>query len=578
MVVSSDVKLERLTRYLFNAPSWPRSLAIVVILGLLIDGASLRMHGRVQFLGTLAFTLPALVGFVFTKPVVNLFGKTMTWNRSALLALACTVFSVIITLSSLTVPIDALPQFFAVSLGVVFGLRLIVLVAVADYRISRMLLPALSQSVTGVATGYFLFSPPFLALAILVHIVFGAGFIGLIWLIDRPMYRAFHVKGLSFLNAFIAHLTDGSKGMEDFFREIGEEVYVPQVSLFFRRPGNRPLTVTVPNVHPGPMGEIGGGNLPGRLQEAFSGEVMVPHGAATHDFNLVSETEIEKIVKALRETEPDLRYTGGASRPARVSVGSVQVLYQRFGDTFLLVSTRSPEKTEDLDYSIGATIMAEGHRVSPHVAFIDAHNSMTGDLGSVQAASLVALEYIGAAKQAIDAYPGLALHPLRIGIAHLDLPYSKDEGFGSQGVQVFVAEADGHRTAYVLIDGNNLLAGAREVLRDRLLSLVDEAEVMTTDSHVVNTISGKNPVGLRVPAQELLPYLEKAVSLAITDLGPAEVAGSTACCRQVVVFGSNRTAQLASTVNAMIMYIAPLSAAMLAIAFLLSFVAYIVFL
>ena len=319
MVVSSDVRLERLTRYLVHAPPWPRSLAIVVILGLLIDGASLRMHGRVQFLGTLAFTLPALVGFLVTKPVVNLFGKTMTWNRSALLALACTVFSVIITLSSLTVPIDALPQFFAVSLGVIFGLRLIVLVAVADYRISRMLLPALSQSVTGAATGFFLFSPPFLALAVLVHIVFGAGFVGLIWLIDRPMYRAFHVKGLSFLNAFIAHLTDGSKGMEDFFREIGEEVYVPQVSLFFRRPpGKKPLTLTVTNVHPGPMGEIGGGNLPRCLQEAFDGEVMVPHGAATHDFNLVSETEIEKIIRAVRETEPGLRYAEGASRPARV--------------------------------------------------------------------------------------------------------------------------------------------------------------------------------------------------------------------------------------------------------------------
>ena len=50
--------------------------------------------------------------------------------------------------------------------------------------------------------------------------------------------------------------------MEDFFREIGEEVYVPEASLFFRRPGREPVIFTVPNVHPGPMGDIGGGNLP----------------------------------------------------------------------------------------------------------------------------------------------------------------------------------------------------------------------------------------------------------------------------------------------------------------------------
>ncbi len=571
--------MERLTRYLFNAPSWPRSLAIVIVLGLIIDGATMRVEGGIQFLGTLAFTVPAIAAFLATKPIVDLVGRQMTWNRSGLLALVCTVFSVIITLSSLTVPIEALPQFFAASLGFIFGVRLLVLVAIADYRVSRMLFPAVTQSAVGAASGYFLFPSPFLALAVLVHIVFGAGFLVLIWIIDRPIYRAFHVRGLSFLNAFIAHLTDGSKAMEDFFREIGEEVYIPQVSLFFRQENDgEPLTFTVPNVHPGPMGEIGGGNLPKFLNEAFPGEVMVPHGAATHDFNLVSETEIEKIVQAIRETEQNLSYQGDASRPERVTVGSVQVLFQRFGNSLLLVSTRSPQKTEDLDYSIGATIMAEGHRVCPNIAFVDAHNCMTGDLASVQAASLTASEYIAAGKQAIEAFPGLTLFPFRIGISHLALPYSRDEGFGSQGLQVFVVEAGGSRTAYVLIDGNNILAGTREVLRDRVLSLVDEAEIMTTDSHVVNTVSGKNPVGLRVPAEDLFPYLDEAVSLAVADLKPAEVAGSTACCRKVVVFGSNRTAQMASTVNAMMVFIAPLSVAILAVAFLLSLVAYIVFL
>jgi putative membrane protein len=134
----------------------------------------------------------------------------------------------------------------------------------------------------------------------------------------------------------------------------------------------------------------------------------------------------------------------------------------------------------------------------------------------------------------------------------------------------------GQRTAYVLIDGNNIAAGVREKILEHVLILVDRAEVMTTDSHVVNTITGKNPVGMHVPVSEFLPFVMQAVRAAADDLTPAETAAGTAHCEHVVVFGSNRISQLASTVNAMLVFVAPLSLAMLLLAFLLSLVAYAV--
>ena len=99
---------------------------------------------------------------------------------------------------------------------------------------------------------------------------------------------------------------------------------------------------------------------------------------------------------------------------------------------------------------------------------------------------------------------------------------------------------------------------------------------MTTDSHVVNTITGKNPVGMHVPASEFLPLVMQALHAALDNLSPAEAAAATAQCEHIVVFGSNRISQLASTVNAMLVFVAPLSLAMLLLAFLLSLVAYIV--
>jgi putative membrane protein len=577
----SDVKFMQITRFIFTAPSWKRSLFLIIILGLLIDGAGVRAWGilpfsTIPFSGTLAFTIPAIVALVLTKPIIEYNGKTMTWNRSALLALACTVFAVIITFIPLLVSVNFIPLFYAISLGFIFGLRLLVLVAIADYRVPRMLVPAFTQSGVGILAGMLLFSSTFGIYALVFHLVFSLGFIILIWILERPIDRAFKIRGLALLNAFIAHMTDGSKRMEDFFREIGEEIFVPQVSFFFRRLNEKAVIFTVPNLHPGPMGEIGGGNLPKVLHDSFEEETLVAHGCATHDFNLVSETEITKVIDALNKSREGIGYSAAAGRSERLTCGSVQVLYQRFGDSVLLVTSRSPQRTEDVDFSIGMTIMAEGHHWFPHVAVVDAHNCMTDLSSPVLLATLTATEYLRGCLEAMDKIRTTPLYPFRTGVSHLLFPYTRKQGFGDLGVQVLVIEVDGQRTAYVVIDGNNMAQGVREVLLEQILTIVDNAEVMTTDSHVVNTISGKNPVGMHVTAADFLPVVMQALQAAIDNLVPSEVAGTTAHCEHIVVFGSNRISELASTVNAMLVFVAPLSLAMLLLAFLLSLIAYIV--
>jgi len=487
------------------------------------------------------------------------------------------VFAVITSFLSVASPVRTfLPLFYAFSLGLIFGIRLLVLAAVADYRTVRVLGPALVQSAAGVLLGIPLFEPFVLGVAVVSCLVFGVGCILLIWLIERPLYRAFGIHGLDFLNTFIAHLTDGDKRMEDFFREIGEEVYVPQVNLFFRQSSGVDLIFTVPNVHPGPMGDVGGGNLPRILHDSFPAEVMVAHGCATHDFNLVSEAECLKIVDALRESAEGLDYSHAASRSCRVRVGSVQLLCQRFGPSILLVSTRAPERTEDLEFGIGSTIMAEGHRYYPNVAFVDAHNSMTDVTSPVHQATRTATEYIAAAKQAFETCRNADLHSLSIGSAHIALPFTRDQGFGDLGIQVLVISTGGQLTGYLLADGNNMAQGMRDIIRNRMLTYVDEAEVMTTDSHVVNTVSGKNPIGGKVTAEDILRHVDRAMKKALADVKPAEVAASTACCPRIVVFGSQRVTQLAATVNTILIFIAPLSLAILLLAFLLSIIAFFV--
>lgn len=570
------VRIEKMSRYIFTAPRWPASLLILIILGLLIEFLARRLDSSYDWFGILGFVLPGLVALIFTRLIIVALDRQMTWNRSALLSVTCTLFSCLITLIGLIFLRDLIDLCYSISLGFIFGLRLLVLVSIADYRMSRMVLPAALQSVTGWLLVSLLLPDPFPVLAPVLMVLFGAGFAALIWLIDRPLYRAFHIRGLKFLNAFIAHLTDGDKGMEDFFREIGQEAWVPQVSIFLRRPKRPDILFTIPNLHPGPMGEIGGGNLPSLLRNHFSEEVMVAHGCATHDYNLVSESEIEKIVDAIHLTRPHLTWDSRAGKSGRVHAGSVSLLYQRIGDALLMVSTRSPDKTEDIDFGIGHAIICEGHSVTPHVGFIDAHNCLGDEIDVIQPGTRTAHEYFTAARTAMDRWGKDPLTPLRTGYAHLSLPYSRDQGIGDIGLQVLVVETGGQTTAYVLIDGNNMAQGVRERMRDAVLTKVDEAEIMTTDTHVVNTISGKNPVGLRIPPEELVVHVMNGVDAALSDRCETEAAGSTATCEGVIIFGSDSIAQLASIVNTILVYIVPFSSGMLLLAVVLSVVAYMV--
>lgn len=573
----SDVRMAGLSRYIFTAPAWPRSLAIIILLGLCIDAASFRAGWVYPFFGTLTFTLPALAAILLTRSLIRSRGKMITWNRSALLAAAGTVFAIIITVLPVVVGYaDLLPLSFAIAMGFVFAIRMLVMAAIADYRLSRVFLPALPQSALGIVFASVPFGPGYLILGAVLHIVFGFGCLLFVWFVERPLNKAFHISAFNFINTFIEHMTDGSKSMEDFFREIGEEVSVPQTTFAFRREGKKDILFTVPNVHPGPMGEIGGGMLTRAIHDAFEEEVLTAHGCSTHDFNLVSESEAGKIIAAMRQSLDGASYLPSAGPSFRTHSGSVEVLCQPFGDSLLMVSTRWPQKTEDLDFAIGMTVMAEAHSHFAHCAFVDAHNCMAEVASPLHLGSAVGNEYLAAAGKGITEAAGRAVHPFRAGVGRVALPFTREQGIGDIGVQALVVECAGQTTAYVLFDGNNTVEALRPAVLQAVKDLVDECEVLTSDSHCVNTISGKNPVGLHVPPATLAPYAAEAVQAAVDDLAEARAAAATGWCQDVLVFGSNRISELASTVNAMLIFIPPLSLAVLLMAFLLSVVAYLV--
>ena len=571
----SSVQIEHFSKYLFSAPSWHGSLALILVIGFIIELISWRMNSEYRSFGLYGFILPGILTIIITTYMVNFLDKSMPWNRSALIAAGSTVSAAIICAIGLIISRDLLLFAYAAALGVIFASRLIVLFSVADNRIIHMLIPAGNQSFIGFIGIWWLVKDPTFAWTVFISLVFfGLSACTVSWFINAPLKRAYRISGTGFLNAFLAHLTDGSKSLEDYFRNIGQEAFVPQVNLFFDRKHARDLIFTIPNLHPGPLGEIGGGNFPMEMRKRFEEELMVVHGCATHDLNLVAADEIDKVIDAINKTRESCVYQDIASKSHRITSGSVSMMYQRFGDTLLLVSTRSPEKTEDVDFSIGYAIMCEGHRITPNIGLVDAHNCVSDEIGVILPGTRIAHEYFTGALGAFDAWDSLPTASFEIGYAHIPLPFGRSDGFGDIGVQVMVVSVADQKTAYVLIDGNNMDVGVREELRNLVLSVVDEAEIMTTDTHVVNTISGKNPVGYYVPVDEFSGYVLEATNCAIADLHPSKVAGTTASCESVIVFGSNSIAQLASIANTILLFLIPITLGILVLTLLLLIMAY----
>jgi putative membrane protein len=547
---------------------------------------------------------PTVVASVATPWVDRRFGGHLSRNGSSLLALTCEM-AVIAALfgAAVAVWLTPLGQEFVVdallvALAAIFALRLLILMAVSRQSLPVASVAASIQTVVaalllfvysgtmrylewgGPVARAFLYRPEeapvriqqlqyidpgkFAMLATLCVLYAGA-----VWLflriVDIPWQRALGVSVLDFVRGFVGHMAEGSRELETFFEEIGEDAIVPITVLSFRRPdGDEKARFVLPMLHPGPMGDIGGGNLPRRIAEASDGLAFPPHATAGHDFNLVTRREVETVIDTVVSAYQRIEYESGATRSVRIEEGEATLTAQAFGDSALAVTTFSPSCTDDIMYSVGLSTAAEARATGLNdVMVVDAHNCNDsldgGDLGHVVPGDTKSFDMMDAAKKAGTLLGKMDRSEVELGVAWDESPWDAGDGIGPLGIRVAVIRVDGQRSAYVLVDGNNMVPGLRERIVDQVDG-VDTVEVMTTDTHVVNDMEAENQVGEGVPHGELIDEIQTLVDRATADLEPVE-AGMVSETAEVTIFGNDRTEMLASTANAAISMGAPLAAA-----------------
>jgi putative membrane protein len=611
-MTATQSDLAGLSRYIFRAPSWYTSLAFAVLIAAMAgvaafdSGESVRTWRGLFFLGKDAWEgiffigVPTIVAAFGTSGVDRFVGGTLTPNRSSLLALVCEILIVaIVTLAAIISVFTGLGQRFVfdalvVALASVFAFRLLVVMAVSR---SSLLVAAIPASIQTLAAAVLLFiysgtltflsaggpildaylmpylaradrapselssvSPDHFLLLGLTCAVYALGVYVFIVVVDRPWRRSLGVSVLDFLRGFIGHIAEGTDELEEFFEQLGEKAIVPVTVLAFRSSVGEKARFILPMIHPGPMGEIGGGNFPERVATRSDGLAFPPHATAGHDFNLVTEREVDTILEAADAAHDRIEYGSVATQSVQVQSGEAKMLGQAFGDDALLVSTYAPEFADDVEYAVGLSAAAEARTAGlDDVLLVDAHNSNNGldgpDLGHVTPGSKRSFDMITAAGLAGEHLSAAARGDLSMGVAWDRTEWEPTDGIGPLGIRVAVTEVAGQRTAYVLIDGNNMEPGLRDAIVADLTEgeepLVDVAEAMTTDTHIVNTVEADNQVGAAIDQGELRRLVADLAREAIRDVEPVE-AGMAVERTEVTVFGNDRTETLASHANAVV--------------------------
>ena len=536
---------------LFTLPSYVK---VLLLLALSCLGA-----------GTLsAFTLPPFEALVnglflgFSLFIVNLIfdyvvsrlilGQDPIYDVRRIAALSLFCWGLWLLFILVGVAIGMLVKLCLLGFSAVLTLRLTAFNSTSSMGSKRLLAASLLQPFPCVITfllfwteiNYFLVSL-FIVFSTVVSVLSSLFFISLL---NRVGEQALKIPSLSLFKAFLLNWIVGLNApFEDFLEKLGEEQDV-KVSLIKFDASKSKAVVVVPFVHPGPFKNVGSSLLPSMLKNTLESELncvaCVPHGLLGHELDLSSQIQNQKILNRVVESLSFKASEEKATPFIKIRNGSATTCCQVFGKFAFLSFTLAPKTTEDLPQELGLFVQEEAEKYGlTHCAVVNAHNSINGTINTPEALNTLKT----AAAKCLEQTASLRRLIFEVGAATVvPKEFSLKDGMGPGGITVIIVKVGEQKTAYVVIDGNNMVSGLREKILSTLKSMgISEGEVFTTDTHAVNALilsrRGYHPIGEAMDHEKLIGYIREATLAAVSDLERAKAGARSMTVHNVKVIG-----------------------------------------
>jgi putative membrane protein len=511
------------------------------VLEVLVNGSFL---GGSLFFINLVIDYFASILFLRRDPIYDL-------RRTVALSLYCWVlwsfFIVTGTIFAVFAGVFWLVRFLFLGSSAVLMLRLIVLNSTSFASYKRLLVISVLQQFSCIIPFMFILTKAGYSLEFYYTLLFfifsvivsaGASFF-FISSLNNVGKRMLGFPSLSLFKAFLLNwIANLNAPFEEFLERLGESQTV-EVSLIKFNSSKSTVFIATPSIHPGPFKNIGSSLFPSQLKTTLEKKlncvVCVPHGLFGHEFDLASQIQSQRIISSVVENADFMVHETGATPFVKVSNGLATVCCQIFGNCAFLSFTLAPKTTEDFPPELGMFIQQEAEKYGlDYCVIVNAHNSIDGTVNMQEA--LDALKAVAAA--CLEKAVSQEELPFEVGAATvIPKEFGLKDGMGPGGITVVVVKVGVQKTAYVVIDGNNMVAGLREKILSALHPLgINEGEVFTTDTHSVNAVvlnkRGYHPIGEVIDHETLIGHTKKAAITAVSNLEQVKVA-----CRRITVSG-----------------------------------------
>ena len=377
-----------------------------------------------------------------------------------------------------------------------------------------------------------------------------------VFLIDRLGRRMYGVPSMPLFRAFMLNWVAGLNApFEGFLEKLGENEDI-EVALLKFDSYKPKAAIIVPLVHPGPFKNIGSSLLPSMLKREFEKEfgcdTCVPLGILGHELDLASQAQNQKIISHVINSARFASSTDRASPFVKVTDGFATASCQVFENTVLLSFTLAPKTTEDLPQQLGRIVRGEAENLGLECSIVvNAHNSID-DTVDVEA-SLNTLHEV--ASKCLKKAVSLPSYAFEVGASTVfPEAFGLKDGMGQGGITAVVVKVAEQKTAYVVIDGNNMVSGLREEILSALKTIgFHESEVFTTDTHAVSAVvlgrRGYHPVGEVMNHETLISYIQEAAKVAAASLSPCNAGCLHLVVPNVRVIGKARLESLSLLVD-----------------------------
>ena len=372
-----------------------------------------------------------------------------------------------------------------------------------------------------------------------------------LFLVDSPYKKAVGVSGTRHMSAFIDHFSTGNgRRLTEAIREICQTFETKNGWISIRKEGKTVAFLAIPGVHPGPLGNLGGSNLPVKIDPFLPGLGFAFHGSTTNDHNPLRDEDITRIGKAMVKASEEADYSdmsfglfkeGDTPSVNVLGIADGSLMFVNPGDSDDILPELSARLERSPSSSGGARLM------------IDLHNQEGWGRSPLAAGTKEGTILEICCSKAVKASRSSNKGKLKIGISNIP-GENLSRGIGPGGLRVLAisTEFDSREqsTAILLWDANGMAPGMNEELQSGLSGIVDNVLLATTDNHYVNVKPGGfNPLS---DSEGILPSAKEALNEAIKDLSPAEAAMGSVYVDGVEILGSGNQDTIKAAANAVV--------------------------